>query len=142
MARNLLEIQEVALIVAAFGEGGVKRSTLASTLARLHATDHLKALAIDDDPDVNSASALDLPAELLASNHTIHTIAEDRKLIEARRGAKVRGFAPIFQLDCRVPRITEHCGQATPARSSLCSELPSALAAVALARKVFFTNPW
>jgi CO dehydrogenase nickel-insertion accessory protein CooC1 len=50
MARNLLEIQDVALKVAVAGEGGVERSTLAGTLARLHAADHLKALAIDADP--------------------------------------------------------------------------------------------
>ena len=35
MARNLLEIQDVALKVAVSGEGGVERSTLAGTLARL-----------------------------------------------------------------------------------------------------------
>ena len=40
MARNLLEIQDVALKVAVSGECGVERSTLAGTLARLHATDH------------------------------------------------------------------------------------------------------
>jgi hypothetical protein len=66
MARNLLEIQDVALKVAVAGEGGVERSMLAGTLARLHATDHLKALAIDADPDVNSASALGLAAGLRA----------------------------------------------------------------------------
>jgi len=98
MARNLLEIQDVALKVALPGEGGVERSALAGALARLHATDHLKALAIDAEPDVNSASALGLAAELRTS---VHTIAEDRKLIEARRGAKVREFAQIFKLDCK-----------------------------------------
>ncbi len=66
MARNLLEIQDVALKVAVAGEGRVERSTLAGTLARLHATDHLKALAIDADPDVNSASALGFAAGLRA----------------------------------------------------------------------------
>lgn len=40
MARNLLEIQDVELKVAVFGGGGVERSTLGGTLARLHATDH------------------------------------------------------------------------------------------------------
>ena len=40
MARNLLEIQDVALKVALSGEGGVERSALAGALARLHATDH------------------------------------------------------------------------------------------------------
>ena len=41
MARNLLEIQDVAIKVAVPGEDGVERSMLAGTLARLHATDHL-----------------------------------------------------------------------------------------------------
>jgi uncharacterized protein related to proFAR isomerase len=40
MARNLLEIQDVAPKVAVSGEGGVERSTLPVTLARLRATDH------------------------------------------------------------------------------------------------------
>lgn len=66
MARNLLEIQDVALKVAVAGEGGVESSILVGTLARLHATDHLKALAIEADPDVNSASALSLAAGLRA----------------------------------------------------------------------------
>jgi CO dehydrogenase nickel-insertion accessory protein CooC1 len=85
MARNLLEIQDVALKVAVFGEGGVERSTLVGTLARLHATDHLNALAINADPDVNSASALGLPAELRAS---IHTIAEDLMLAVHKPGER------------------------------------------------------
>jgi len=66
MARNLLEMQDVALKVAVSGEGGVERSNLAGTLAGRHATDHLKALAIDAGPDVNSASALGLAAGLRA----------------------------------------------------------------------------
>ena len=40
MARNLLEIQDVALKVAVSGEVGVDGSTLVGTLARLHAADH------------------------------------------------------------------------------------------------------
>jgi len=66
MARNLLEIQDVALKVAVARGGGVERSILVGTLARLHATGHLKALAIDADPEVNSASALGLAAGLCA----------------------------------------------------------------------------
>jgi hypothetical protein len=66
MARNLLEMQDVALKVAVSGEGGVERFTLAGTLARRHATDHLRASAIDAGPDVNSASALGLAAGLRA----------------------------------------------------------------------------
>jgi CO dehydrogenase maturation factor len=138
MARNLLEIQDVELKVAMSGEGGVERSTVAGTLARLHATDHPKASAIDADPDVNSASALGLPAELRAS---VHSNCRGRKLIEAESGAKVRGFAQIFKLDCKILGITEHHAQDALAWSSLCSELPSARAVV-LARKVFSKSPW
>ena len=94
MARNLLEMQDVALKVAVSGEGGVKRSALAGTFVRLHATDHLKVLAIDDDPDVNSASALGLPAELGASSY-------NRRGPQANRGVEGcqgSGICPDFQV--------------------------------------------
>ena len=45
------------------GKGGVGKSTVAGTLARLFAEGGQRVLAIDADPDANLASALGVPAE-------------------------------------------------------------------------------
>ena len=48
----------MSLKLAISGKGGVGKSTLSGTLARLFAVDGRKVLAIDADPDANLASAL------------------------------------------------------------------------------------
>ena len=53
-------------------------------------------LGVDADPDANLASALGVPAELRRS---IHTISEERQLIEERTGAKAKEFGQIFRLN-------------------------------------------
>ena len=56
---------------------------MAGTFAGPHATNHPKVLAIDAGRYMNSASTPLLPAELRAS---VHSIAEDNKLIEVDMG--------------------------------------------------------
>jgi len=94
----------MALKIAISGKGGVGKSTLAGTLARLYAADGRRVLAIDADPDANLASALGLPNDL---RQTVHTISEERQLIEARTGAKVREFGQIFTINPDVSGIAE-----------------------------------
>lgn len=94
----------MALKVAISGKGGVGKSTLAGTLSRLFAAQGRRVLAIDADPDANLASALGLPAEL---RDTVHTISEERQLIETRTGARVREFGQIFALNPDVSGIAE-----------------------------------
>ena len=95
----------VALKLAISGKGGVGKSTLAGTIARLFAAAGCRVLAIDADPDANLASALGLP---LALRRSVHTISEERQLIEERTGAKVREFGQIFTLNPDVHGIAEH----------------------------------
>ena len=95
----------MALKIAISGKGGVGKSTLAGTLARLWAAEGRRVLAIDADPDANLASALGLPAAL---RHTVHTISEERQLIEERTGAKVREFGQIFSLNPEVSDIADN----------------------------------
>jgi CO dehydrogenase maturation factor len=61
--------------LAISGKGGVGKSTVAGTLARLYAADGQRVLAVDADPDANLASAIGLPAEMGAR---VRTIAGER----------------------------------------------------------------
>jgi len=97
----------VGLKLAITGKGGVGKSTLAGTLARLMAAEGCRVLAIDADPDANLASALGLPEALRRS---VHTISEERQLIEERTGAKAREFGQVFRLNPDVRGIAEQYG--------------------------------
>jgi CO dehydrogenase maturation factor len=90
--------------IAISGKGGVGKSTVAGTLARLYAADGNRVLAVDADPDANLASAIGLPSHLRSQ---IHTISTERKLIEERTGAKVRQFGQMFKINPEVADIAE-----------------------------------
>ena len=70
--------------VAITGKGGVGKTTLSSTLARLYADEGRTVLAADVDPDANLGLALGLSQEEVDA---IVPISKMRSLVEERTGA-------------------------------------------------------
>lgn len=85
--------------LAITGKGGVGKTTVAGTLARILAERGLRVYAIDADPDANLASAVGIASEEAAA---ITPISSMNKLIEERTGAAPGSMAPVFKLNPRV----------------------------------------
>lgn len=88
--------------VAITGKGGVGKTTLASTLARLYADEGRTVLAADVDPDANLGLALGLRQEEVDA---IIPISKMRTLVEERTGANEAN--KFFKLNPYVSDIPE-----------------------------------
>ena len=88
--------------VAITGKGGVGKTTLASTLARLYADEGRTVLAADVDPDANLGLALGLSQ---AEVDAIVPISKMRTLVEERTGANEAN--KFFKLNPYVADIPE-----------------------------------
>jgi len=88
--------------IAVTGKGGVGKTTLASTLARLYADEGRTVLAADVDPDANLGLALGLTQEEVNS---ITPISKMRELVEERTGAN--NANKFFKLNPQVSDIPD-----------------------------------
>ena len=88
--------------VAITGKGGVGKTTLSSTLARLYADQGRTVLAADVDPDANLGLALGLTQEEVDQ---IIPISKMRTLVEERTGANAAN--KFFKLNPYVADIPE-----------------------------------
>jgi len=96
------------LKIAVAGKGGVGKTLIAGTLARLLAQGGFRVLAVDADPSMNLAYALGIPLDTASK---IVPITENKRLIEERTGAKLGSAFNIFiSLTPTVNDIAERYG--------------------------------
>jgi CO dehydrogenase maturation factor len=90
--------------IAVTGKGGVGKTTLAATMARVLADEGFRVLAVDADPDANLASALGIPAEIAAG---IIPISEMKELVAERTGGQPGTIGGFFKLNPRVDDLPD-----------------------------------
>ena len=89
--------------IAITGKGGVGKTTIAGTLARLMAQDGRDLLTIDADPDMNLASALGI-------NNPPPPLTDYKEFIDERAG----GPAGVFKLNPKVDDVVQRFGVTGP----------------------------
>ncbi|MCJ7489669.1 MAG: AAA family ATPase, partial [Thermoplasmata archaeon] len=89
--------------VAVAGKGGVGKTTVVGSLARIWAMDGMKVLAIDADPASHLHSILEIPAGSVP-----RPISEELDLREERTGARPGAASgPFYKLNPRVDDIPD-----------------------------------
>jgi CO dehydrogenase maturation factor len=105
------------LKVAIAGKGGVGKTTVAATLARLLGRAGFDVLAIDADPAMNLAAALGVPSALAG---TIVPISDNPNLVEERTGARPgETSGAVFNLTPRVEDLASKFGVPAPDNTRL-----------------------
>lgn len=103
--------------IAVAGKGGVGKTTVAGTLARLLGRDGLKILAVDADPSYSLWSALGLSADVA---HQIVPLTENETLVKERLKIEGAGsYSGFFKLNPRVDDLAAKFAIPAPDNVSL-----------------------
>ncbi len=94
----LFEMMKLAIT----GKGGVGKTTVAGTMARILAARGNRVYAVDADPDANLATAVGLDP---GAARSVRPIADMAHLVEERTGAAPGSQAPVFRMNPRVDDI-------------------------------------
>jgi len=97
---------------AVAGKGGVGKTFISGTLARLLARDGYNVLAVDADPNINLASTLGIPSEVAEK---IVPLSDNDALVEEKTGvAPGRSYGSVFRMTPTVSDIVEKFGVVGP----------------------------
>jgi len=97
---------------AVAGKGGVGKTFISGTLARLLARDGYNVLAVDADPNINLASTLGIPSEVAEK---IVPLSDNDALVEEKTGvAPGRSYGALFRMTPTVSDIVEKFGVVGP----------------------------
>jgi len=98
--------------LAVAGKGGVGKTFISGTLARLLARDGYNVLAVDADPNINLASTLGIPSEVAEG---IVPLSENDALVEEKTGvAPGRSYGSVFRMTPTVSDIVGKFGVVGP----------------------------
>ncbi len=112
-----MSVSGKGLKLAVAGKGGVGKTLIASTLARLLARDGYRVLAVDADPNVNLATALGIPPDVA---DRIVPISENEQLVRERTGVgPEEPYSGVFNMTPSVGDIVEKFGVVGPDGVSL-----------------------
>ena len=93
--------------IAVAGKGGVGKTTVAASLARLLSRMGFRVIAVDADPSLGLAASLGIPLE------EIRPVLLDKALIAERTGVP-GGYGLFFKLNPKVDDIVERYGVTGP----------------------------
>ena len=98
--------------IAIAGKGGVGKTFISATLARLLADDGYKVLAIDADPNINLGYSLGIPREVVDN---IIPLTDNEELVEEKTGvAPTEIIGPVFNMAPTVDDIVDRFGVDSP----------------------------
>lgn len=98
--------------MAVAGKGGVGKTFVSGTLARLLAREGYKVLVVDADPNINTASSLGIPADVADK---IIPLSENDALIQDKTGvAPGKSYGQLFRLTPTVSDVVENFGVVGP----------------------------
>jgi len=98
--------------IAVAGKGGVGKTFIAGTLARLLARGGYNVLAVDADPNINTASSIGIPLEVAEK---IVPLSENDELIKEKTGvAPGESYGQMFRLTPSVSDIVDKYGVVGP----------------------------
>jgi len=97
---------------AVSGKGGVGKTFVSATLARLFAREGYNVIAVDADPNINLSISLGISREI---SEKITPISDNIELVKERTGSEPgKSFGTIFKMTPRVDDIVERFGVAGP----------------------------